>query len=278
MTKEKTKIEEQEKCILVPYDFTDEANYAIDHALLLIKTENLPIHVLHIVKKKKHIDAAKIKLQTIVDDLKQRENLVKVNFVIAVRKGNLYKEIHKYGNMVNTYVAVMGTHGVKNIRKAMKVVKKFVKIPFILVQNPVVKTEYKNVLLPIGTDKSQRVKAQWVKYLNKLFRSMAFVINHDEKDTYKVRDLHRNLQFVQDIFEKENITYELKSGFTKKHFADHVYDYALEINADIILIMTHRYKYYTKQLRKAENIENSKHIPIMCVNKRTDINKLSNFG
>ena len=271
-------ISDKDRCILIPYDFTDEANFAIDHALLLIKTENLPIHILHVVKKKKEIEAAKEKLQLLVDNIKKEKFLFNVNFVIAVRKGNIYKQIYKYGIENGAYLAVMGTHGIKNIRKAMKVVKKFVRIPFILVQDPVKNKEFKNILLTIDTDKSQRIKAQWVNYLDKLFKSKAYIISHDESETYKVRDLRNNLLFIQEFFMNQNIDYEMKGVYSKKYFADEIYNYAAEINADIILLMTHRYRFYIKELRKSENLERYKQIPIMCVNKRTDILKLGGFG
>jgi len=266
------------KCILVPHDFTEVGDFAVEHAYLINKKDKRPIHVVHVVKKTKEIEIAKIKLTETVEKIKQEKNLSDTEFVIFVCKGNFYKEFYKYGVEQGAYLAVMGTHGIKNVKKAMKVVKKFVKIPFILVQSPATKGVYENVLLPIDTDKSNRIKSNWVNYLNTLFQSKAFILSYEEKETTKVKDLRNNLNFITDFFNEQLIDYDFKSLPTKKDFSNEIYNYASEINADIILLMTDKYRYYVKELKKAENIELYKKIPIMCVNKRTDIGKIGGFN
>ncbi|MDR2835135.1 MAG: universal stress protein [Bacteroidales bacterium] len=267
-----------EKCILVPHDFTEVGDYAIEHAVAISKNVKLPIHILHIVKKTEEIGFAKEKLSDLVKKISKEKNFDDIDFVISVRKGNIYKEIYKYGLEIDAYIAVMGTHGIKNVKKTMKVVKKFVKIPFILVQSPMKNPEYRNILLPIDSEKNSRIKAQWVNYLNFLFKSIAYIVTSEEKETDKARDLKNNLHFVESYFEDQLIEYGINSLSSGKKFADEMYSYAKEIDADIILIMTHSYRSYIKDIKKVENLEQFKQIPIMCVNKRTDIKKVGGFN
>lgn len=264
-----------EKCILVLHDFTEVGDYAIEHAYTIGKVTKTPIHILHVVKNTNELESAKEKLKHISEKYNKNND---VEIVVDTRKGNLFKEVYKYGLDINAHLAVMGTHGIKNVRKAMKVVKKFVKIPFILVQNPVSYGDYSKILVPLDTDKSSRIKTQWIRYMNTLFESKAFIFAHNMKDKYKAKDLATNIRFVQDVLDNELIDYEVKYINSGKNFGDEMYSFANEIGADTILVMAHKYRDYIKALKKVENIELYKKIPIMCVNKRTDINKVGGFN
>lgn len=263
------------KSILVPHDFTEVGDYAIEHAYMIGKASKNPIHLIHIVKHNNEIETAKEKLQKIADKFSEGKD---IEIVIDIRKGSIFKEIYKYGLEINAYLAVMGTHGIKNIKKAMKVVKNFEKIPFILVQSPVIFGEYSKIVSPIDADKSSRIKMQWIKYLNTLFESKAYIITYTESDKYKAASLASNLKFASNWFERELIDYEFINFDSKKNFADEMYSFAHSIEADIILVMAQNYRSYIKELKKGENIELYKKIPIMCVNKRTDIHRIGGFN
>lgn len=263
------------KSILVPHDFTDVGNYAIEHAFMVGKASKSPIHLIHVVGKTSQIESAREKLTEIAEKAKEGKD---VEIVVEIRKGNLFKEIYKYGLEIDAYLAVMGTHGIKSMKKAMKVVKKFVKIPFILVQSPVIFGEYDRIVIPIDADVTSRIKIQWVRYINTLFESKAFIITHNASDGFKQKGINNNLKFAQNWFDKELIDYEMKVLETGRNFADSIYSYANEVESDIILVMTDKYRSYIKDLKKAENLELYKKIPIMCVNKRTDIFKIGGFN
>ncbi len=263
------------KSILVPHDFTEVGNHAIEHAYMVGKKSNAPIHIIHIVKRKSQIDEALLKLKEISSNFKEGKE---VEIICEVRTGNLFKEIYKYGLEIDAYLAVMGTHGIKNVKKAMKVVKKFVRIPFILVQSPVIFGEYDRIVIPIDTDKSSRIKVQWARYINNLFESKVYILTYNVTDSFKIKSLNNNIRFAQNLFNKDLIDYEIKVLDTSKNFADALYAYSNSVESDLILVMTDRYQQYVKNIKKSENKEFYKKIPIMCVNKRTDIVKLGSLG
>ncbi|HNQ68442.1 MAG TPA: universal stress protein [Bacteroidales bacterium] len=263
------------KSILVPHDFTQVGDYAMEHAYMVGKQAKSPIHLIHIVSKSSQIDAAKQKLTEIAEEFKKEKD---VEIIVEARKGNLFKEIYNYGLEIDAYLAVMGTHGIKNIKKALKVIKKFVKIPFILVQSPVIFGEYDRILVPIDEDKTSRIKIQWIRYINTLFQSKAFILTFNTKDGFKIKALNNNINFAQNWFEKELIDYDIKVLDSERNFADEIYNYANEIECDLILLMTDKYKRYVRSLKRTENKELFKKIPIMCLNKRTDIYKVGGFN
>ncbi len=263
------------KSILVPHDFTEVSDFALDHAYMVGKASRAPINLIHIVKKTSEIQEAKDKLNRIAEEFKKGKE---IEVYVEVRKGNLFKEIYKFGLEIDAYIAVMGTHGVQNIKKAMKVVKKFIKIPFILVQSPVIFGEYDRILIPIDQDNTSRIKIQWVRYINTLFQSKVYVITHNVSDAYAKQSVANNIKFAEILFEKELIDYEIEVIENSKDFADAIYSYANKVESDLILLMTDKYRSYIKQIKKAENLELYKKIPIMCVNKRTDIFKIGGFN
>jgi len=263
-----------EKCILVPFDFSNEANFALDHAYELARIAKLPIHLLYVINNDKMINEWHVELKKIADNFSKKNNY-KVEAI--VKSGNLFETIYSYGVEANAYLAIMGTHGLKTINKAMKVIKKFVKIPFILVQRGLTYGEYDKICVPIDADKKSRAKFLWVKYLNYLFESKVYIVYPEVNDTAKKAAINSNLQFATSIFEKDAIDFEVKS-MPEANFADDMYDYMNEIEPDVVLFMTDKYKKSISALKAARNIELYKKIPIMCVNPRTDIIKLGGFS
>ncbi|MBO7571997.1 MAG: universal stress protein [Bacteroidales bacterium] len=262
--------------ILVPHDFTEVGAYALEHAYMIGKTHNNPISLIHIVSKTDEIEPAKAKLQAIADDFKKQKGNVEIT--AEVRKGDLDKEIYKYGTEVNAHLAVMGTHGIKNLKKAIKIVEKFVTIPFILVQNPPIYGEYDRILIPIDADKSSRIRVQWVKYLNTLFESKVYIISYKDSDGFSRKAIQNTITFAENMFNDCLIDYDIKYLESKKNFSDEMYKYANEAECDLVIFMTDQYKSYIKDIKNPENEEMAAKIPAMCVNKRIDIIKLGGFN
>jgi hypothetical protein len=262
-----------EKCILVPFDFSNEANFALDHAYELARISKFPIHLIYVVGNEREIDEWHIELKKIADKFSQKYNY-KVEAI--VRAGNLFDTIYNYGIEANAYVAVMGTHGLKTINKAMKVIEKFDRIPFILVQRPINFGEYDKICVPIDSDFLSRAKFLWVKYLSNLFESKVYVVYPESKSQSVKTDINSNIIFATTIFKKYAIDFEVKS-VPEENFSDNLFDYMNEIEPDVVLFMTHKYKNSITNIKHPRNVELSKKIPIMCVNPRTDIVKLGGF-
>lgn len=264
------------KPILVPHDFTEVGAYALEHAYMIGKTHNAPIRLIHIVSKTDEIEAAKAKLQAIADDFKKDK--AELDIAVDVRKGDIDKEIYNYGLEIDAYLAVMGTHGVKNMKKAIKIVEKFVTIPFILVQNPPIYGEYDRILIPVDADKSSRIRVSWVRYLNTLFESKVYIISYKDTDGFRRKDIQNNIKIAENLFNDCLIDYEIKFLENKKNFSDEMYKYANEAECDLVIFMTDQYKSYVKDIKDPENEALAAKIPVMCVNKRTDIIKLAGFN
>jgi len=263
-----------EKCLLVPYDFSNEANFALHHAYELARISKFPIHLLYVVQSEREVEEWHVELKRIADEFSKKYNY---KVIAVVKAGNLFETIYNYGIEANAYLAVMGTHGIKTIKKAMKVIKKFVKIPFILVQRPLNFGEYDKICVPIDDDKKSRAKFLWVRYLTNLFESKVYIIYPETNDSGRKADINNNILFATSILEKNSIDFEIK-GVPETNFADNLYEEMYSIEPDVVLFMTDKYKKSITEIRKPKHIEFAKKIPIMCVNPRTDIVKLGGFS
>ena len=156
-----------ERCVLVPYEFSNEANFALNHAYEIAKFEKLPIHILYVAESDKMIDEWQAELEKVAERFVKETGYDKVRTI--VKKGSAFDVIHEYGIEQNAYLAVMGVHGIKTIEKQVKLIQKFEKVPFILVQSPLAFGEYDRICIPIDWDKKSRAKFMWAKYLNLIF-------------------------------------------------------------------------------------------------------------
>lgn len=264
-----------EKNILVPHDFTEVGDFALEHAYMLGKATGAKINLLHVISRNSKYNEAFAKLDDIAKKFKEKHD---VEIVPKVLKGNLFKTINIYGLEIDAYIAVMGTHGVKSVKKAMKVVRKFTKMPFILVQSPVMNQEYKKVVVTLSHDPKTRIFFNWIKYINNLFKCEVHIIYHEEKDGFRAKSLYNNVKFAKNFLDQELIEYEIKILPTSKRFSDEVYSHSKDIDADIVLVMADRYRKFARDIRNSSNLEYFKKLPIMCVNPRTDIFKLGSFS
>ncbi|MDR2835624.1 MAG: universal stress protein [Bacteroidales bacterium] len=263
-----------DRCILVPYDFSNESDFAIQHAYEFASRSGLSIKLIHVVNSEKEIFDWKIEIEKVI---KKIPNEKKIKITAEVRAGKLFDTIYNYGLEVNTYLAVMGTHGEKTLHKATRLIKQFVKIPFVLVQRPILTNNFDKICVPITDDKKLRSKIQWIRHLECLFKNKVFLCPVKYKDTDRYEEVYKNVQFATDVFEEYAIDFDIH-WISEYNATDELYNYMYEIDPYLVLFMTSQYKKIVFDLKIPQNIEFAKKIPVMCVNYRTDIKKIGGFN
>ena len=136
--------------ILVPWDFTEVTENALQHAVKLSSYLKNKIQLIHIVKTAKQKEEAENKLNQDIERLTAKYH---INLEPVVREGSLFHEISNYASNQNVSLVIMGTHGIKGVQKltgswALKVIVGS-KVPFIVVQTPPSKKEiFKDGVFP----------------------------------------------------------------------------------------------------------------------------------
>lgn len=268
--------------ILVPWDFTEVTENALLHAIKLSTYLDNKIQLIHIIKTDKQKREAERKLNNDIGRLSAKHN---VSLEPVIRTGSLFQEISVYASNQNVSLVVMGTHGIKGIQKltgswALKVIVGS-EVPFITVQAPPSKKEiFKDVVFPLDYKPEGKQKVNWALFLAKYFDVKIHIIRPKMKDKGLQSKTKINVNFAEKIFNKHGIEYDIQT-IDSAHLGEQTVDYAKNIDADLILIMTTKHIDFTDYILGAKEqyiIANQAQIPIMCVNPRTDLSRYGSFS
>ncbi len=268
------------KRIIVPWDFTDKAQNALAHAVKMAKVLDNTITLLHIVKKEKEINEAVEKLNIIAAQSQEEDN-IPTNAI--VKEGSIFTTIGEYTQEHDDInLVIMGTHGMKGMQKltgswALKVIVSS-HAPFIVVQDPPTnKTSFDKIVFPVNFKTENREKLIWAIYFGKIFNAKIHFIKQEVSDANLLKKVNHNLTFAKKYLSKYNIEYEIATTDVSGNFAEATINFAKDIGADLMLIMTTKNIGTLDYVLGASEqfiIANTARIPVMCVNPR----KAHNFS
>jgi nucleotide-binding universal stress UspA family protein len=277
-------MEEHQKPVVVPWDFTPVAENALAHAVKISRMVGNEICLLHIVDPKIKPAAEgekKVLLQHVADEAGKKYNM---KIGAEIQKGSIFTAIADFVNEKDASVVVMGTHGMKGMQKltgswALKVIVKS-KVPFIVVQDPPADQErYHNIVFPVDFRKENKEKTKMAIYMGKYFDSKIHILVTTSTDANIVKKTKINLNFAIKYLIQNNIEYQIHE-IPKGDFAPQTIEFALKINADLILIVTTKNITFADYMVGASEqyiIANSSKIPVCCVNPRASFAKVGQF-
>ncbi len=268
------------KKIIVPWDFTDIAENALAHAVKIAKILDNSIVLFHIVKKEKDIEDAQKRLLHICKEAADKH---KVDIDALIKVGTIFTTIGEYTkDNEDINLVIMGTHGMKGMQKltgswALKVIVSSY-APFIVVQDPPSdKSSFDKIVFPVNFKSENREKLIWAIYFGKIFNAKVHFVKQDVSDKNLVKKVNQNLTFAKKYLAKYNVEYEIATAEKSGSFAQATINYAKDIEADLMMIMT------TKNIGTIDYvvgaseqfiIANTARVPVMCVNPR----KAQNFS
>ncbi|MDD3877629.1 MAG: universal stress protein [Bacteroidales bacterium] len=268
--------------LLVPYDFSEVGDYALEHAVGLAKTIDHDVYIFHVLNKD---SKAKLKKENLPDDFYEKKlqevinkiaesNKVYIKYII--REGSIFTDIAALAKEVGARFIFMGTHGKKGLQHvtgswALKVIISS-DVPFIVVQKKKYKDGYRNIILPIDHSVESKQKVKWAIYIAKTFGSIVHIFTTNESDELAQEKVFRNTQQIKGFFEKNDISYIVKVNDEKGgNFGKAVVAYAEFVNAELIAIMTNPNKILPGFILgkwEEEVLFNTSKIPVMCINPR----------
>jgi len=277
-------MEEHQKLIVVPWDFTNVAEHALAHAVKISRMVGNEVCLLHIID-------VKIKPE---EENEVTEKLAKVagingqkyNMPIAwhISKGTIFSAISAFANDKDASLVVMGTHGMKGMQKltgswALKVIVKS-KVPFIVVQDPPRDQErFHNIVFPVDFRNENKEKMKMAIFMGKYFDSKVHFIKAITADKNIAKKTSINMNFAVKYLIQNNIEYEIHE-VPKGDFAQQTIDFAVKINADLIMIVTTKNITFADYMVGASEqyiIANSSKIPVCCINPKSSFAKVGQF-
>ena len=240
-------MEKLERPIIVPWDFSQVAENAFQHAVNISKALNRDILLLHVVDDKKDADGKKGEMEASSEKL---GNEFGKKPHCKVVDGSIFHAIGETAKELKAEMIIMGTHGMKGAQKlfgskALKVVVSS-RIPFLVVQDKPAKDKIDTILLPID------------------FKS-------ENKEKGFKRKILSNIRYVETFLKGHDIEYEIVTSSGKQSFKHEIIDFAKEHDADLILVMATRdIKWVDYMLGAPEQyiLANPENLPVMCMNPR----------
>jgi len=260
------------KPILITWDFTEKSNVALEHGVNLNRDLKTDVHLLHIVKKAKEIDEAKSKFDETIPELEKKHN-TKINAII--KEGTIFTTISEVATEMHAEMVILGTHGLKGMQKligswALKVISGS-RVPFVVVQASPKSLGFQKVVFPLDFHMENKEKISWISHVAKIYNSKFYIIKQKTGDAKFQKNIQSNLHFAKKFLDNNKINYDIKSAEGKSGFTAETINYANEIQADMILIMTTKdinIADYVMGAHEQQIISNKYEIPVMCINPR----------
>ncbi len=247
-----------EKSILVPVDFTENSEFAFQHALQFSKFIKKNITLLHIIKKDAEQPFAMENLKQFAKKMQEKHN---VECTLIVRRGDIFKAIKAAAIEINALLIVMGLHSAK---RAIKVIIGS-NIPFYLIQAPPINERLTDIVVPVDYNEKNRVQMNWVTLLSKYFDCNINIIKPFISSNYKNEKMKKNMYFIRQILDSKGIVFGIRTSKRDSKFNNSIYEFANEINADAIFIMSYHFK---KFILKAKTF--GLKVPVLCINPATN--------
>ena len=294
MSSQKFKIEN----ILIPYDFSETASLALEHAVFMAKLCKAKITLLHVIEtysftsaisnafsksqsefESKIEETTKEKLKGIAEEIHKR-SAIQVNYLAET--GSIYKQIIKVANDIDSNIIIMGTHGASGVSEfllgsnAYKIVSGS-PCPVITVQAHATKVGFKDIVLPIDDSSVSRQKVTYAIELAKFYNSTLHIAGlRTSKNADFVRKFEIKVRQVEDFIIEHNVVCTRKM-FDGDDISKMALAYANEINADMIIIMTEQEASpgFLGIGSAAQTLVNHSKVPVMSIRPRIDASRVA---
>ncbi len=254
--------------LLVPTDFSEVGNNAIDLASKAAKHLGYKMYLLHITEKAND-EAANEKLKLLAENTKNKYG-VEVDYL--AKEGSIFSTIGEVAKEIKAKLIYMGTHGKVGMQQkltgsfALKVITSS-EAPVIVVQKKPFEI-IKDIVLPITSDFGPWEKTRWATDIAKEFNAKIHIYQLPGEA------IDKTVEMITNHFKDNAVEFNIKVAPKASGFEKQVIDFATEINANLITIMTSPGKGIADFIlgRYDEDIIfNGSQIPVMCINPR-DVN------
>ncbi|WP_430814232.1 universal stress protein [Carboxylicivirga sp. RSCT41] len=268
--------------ILVPYDFTEVANNAVQHAIKVAGELDANIHLLHIAKKEEQIAELEEKLANDAAEIKEKWGVLPST---SVKEGTIFKTINSVVEELECLLVVMGTHGMKGLQKltgswALKVIVGS-KIPYLVVQSAPKREDYQKIVFPVDYKSENKEKLKWIQFMYQFSKPKVYIYASATKEGIIDSRTKANVVFSKKYLEEKGIDYELVLSEGDASFSQETIQFSEKIDADLVLVMTTRdiaFHDYVLGAYEQYIIANSAKMPVLVINPRTDLMKYGYGG
>ncbi len=239
--------------IIAAIDFSDCSINALKHALSIAEVCKCELILVWVGKPASQREKYENQKDDPVENIKERfEKLIEkfapqypgVKITFKLRKGKVYKEIAAEAKTSRAMLVVAGTHGASGFDEfwigsnANRIVSAC-ECPVITIRAGInIRRPLHRIVFPVDSTLDTRQKATFTGHLAKLHDAEVHILRLYSS---KVKPIRQNVDFyasqVARYFEQEGIKF-LTESMEVTNLADSMIDYAKEVDANLISIMT----------------------------------------
>jgi nucleotide-binding universal stress UspA family protein len=258
--------------LLVPTDFSEVAQSAMQHAIKFAKIINADIVLLHVVNSREDVEEAKEKLSKEITLGSSFSNTC--NITSFVRIGNIFEDIGDVAAELGISLIFMGTHKASRWQKlvgsrAIKVITSS-PVPFIVTQEKLMNSNgYDNIVVPLDLNVETKQKLELVAKIAHYFDSEVHLLTNDNSDEFIKTKLKANQVWASNYLESKDIKNSSHLVNQGDSLTDGIFKLSKEVDADLIAIMNLADEtvlgLYENSFQE-EIVANALKVPVLCVN------------
>lgn len=269
--------------ILVPTDFSEVANNALSHAITVAKAYGNGITLVSVVEEsflgglfsgnQTNLikEALEARLAKATEEIKTTHNL---NIQTRVETGKVYKKIAEIANNEKFDSIIMGSHGASGLEQVIgsnaSRTLQHAEVPVVVVKNQPIREGYKKIVMPIDMSIESRQKVDWAIHLASKFNSEVHIVYTGSTDEFNANRINAAIKLVEHELASKGVKFVTNEIEDKmlENFGTEVLTYAENVNADLILVMTHTEKGLSEMVigtLTQQMVNRSENIPVMCI-------------
>ncbi len=264
------------KIILVPTNFSKQADIALKQGVTFASKIDAEIVLMHVIPSVKRLDAnsdtidlIQIKLQKLVDVM---SNISDVKIRTRIDTGKIISQILKADEELKPEFVFIGTDVRSKLNSSMtlKIINE-VSCPLVVFTGRFDKTKCDRIVLPLDLTKETKQKIEQTVSVAKAYKSEVHIVSATNAENDELCDrIREQIAQVKVSFSRlgiESSTHLLKTKNDIELMANAINDYADDINADLIVIMTRQetkiQKFFVGSM--AIKLIRKSTVPIMCI-------------
>ncbi len=271
--------------ILVPTNFSTRANIAYRQSINFAERTNGDVHLLHVIPQKDNNANLDLEIDVIHNQvLKLVENCsddIRRRIHTRIEYGRVNTIICKVENELSPDFMFIGSDAARKNHAHSITLKLIDKIscPLVVFAGRFDRVGCDRIVLPVDLTKETKQKIDLAVKIAKIYGSKIYVVSATGNvGDDKMAHLQERIADVKSIFDKINIACEtqlLHTDDNVEKMANSINDYADDINASAIIIMTRQenrlQKFFVGSM--ATELIKKANVPIVCVSPKDMSNK-----
>jgi len=258
---------------LVPVDFTEVTENALEHAKTAARGFGAHLVLLHLIESESDRLQAEAKLA----DWERAHGEPGLEIEAVVRKGSI-DDIGPAASEYGCGLIYMGTHGLRGMQyllgsRALRVVTGSA-VPFIITHGGIPRAGYRNIVVPMDMQIEEKQVLTAVAAIAKAMSAQVHLLGADYSDDFLRNKVTHTVAFARNYLRNQGVSFTIQRTEPDANILESVLEFSTDLDADLIAIINHHEDGIKNLIGGGFDqklITNEEHIPVLVVNsKRVD--------